>query len=130
MANQERVKLWNVRTTKMTDEMYNFVLDRISKTSEGTFREYAFQLIERDMQQQKNEQQNREKDRHVHDELIAMREEMKKEFRDLRKKIDQGSIYVEHKTPETKPASETIEEGQLITEKITGTIEEEYDYDF
>lgn len=38
MANQERVKLWNVRTTKMTDEMYNFVLDRISKTSEGTFR--------------------------------------------------------------------------------------------
>lgn len=61
MANQERVKLWNVRTTKMTDEMYNFVLDRISKTSEGTFREYAFQLIERDMQQQKNEQKNKEK---------------------------------------------------------------------
>ncbi|MCY7854975.1 hypothetical protein [Bacillus spizizenii] len=130
MANQERVKLWNVRTTKMTDEMYNFVLDRISKTSEGTFREYAFQLIERDMQQQKNEQHNREKDRHVHDELIAMREEMKKEFRDLRKKIDQGSIYVEHKTADPKTASETIEEGQLITEKITGTIEEEYDYDF
>ncbi|CUB45666.1 MULTISPECIES: hypothetical protein [Bacillaceae] len=130
MANQERVKLWNVRTTKMTDEMYNFVLDRISKTSEGTFREYAFQLIERDMQQQKNEQKNREKDRHVHDELIALREEMTKEFRDLRKKIDQGSIYVEHKTADPKTASETIEEGQLITEKITGTIEEEYDYDF
>lgn len=130
MANQERVKLWNVRTTKMTDEMYNFVLDRISKTSEGTFREYAFQLIEKDMQQQKNEQKNREKDRHVHDELIAMREEMQKEFRDLRKKIDQGSIYVEHKTADPKTASETIEEGQLITEKITGTIEEEYDYDF
>ncbi|AVI31061.1 hypothetical protein ACJGE4_20685 (plasmid) [Bacillus velezensis] len=130
MANQERVKLWNVRTTKMTDEMYNFVLDRISKTSEGTFREYAFQLIERDMQQQKNEQKNKEKDRHVHDELIALREEMTKEFRDLRKKIDQGSIYVEHKTADPKTASETIEEGQLITEKITGTIEEEYDYDF
>ncbi|KDN91361.1 hypothetical protein MF621_004185 (plasmid) [Bacillus velezensis] len=130
MANQERVKLWNVRTTKMTDEMYNFVLDRISKTSEGTFREYAFQLIERDMQQQKNEQKNREKERHVHDELIALREEMTKEFRDLRKKIDQGSIYVEHKTADPKTASETIEEGQLITEKITGTIEEEYDYDF
>lgn len=130
MANQERVKLWNVRTTKMTDEMYNFVLDQISKTSEGTFREYAFQLIERDMQQQKSEQQNKEKDRHVHDELIAMREEMKKEFRDLRKKIDQGSIYVEHKTADPKTASDTIEEGQLITEKITGTIEEEYDYDF
>lgn len=130
MANQERVKLWNVRTTKMTDEMYNFVLDRISKTSEGTFREYVFQLIERDMQQQKEEQQNREKDRHVHDELIAIREEMKKEFRDLRKKIDQGSIYVEHKTADPKTASGIIEEGPLITEKITGTIEEEYDYDF
>ncbi|MES5398161.1 hypothetical protein ABU952_18865 [Bacillus amyloliquefaciens] len=129
MANQERVKLWNVRSTRMTDEMYDFVIDRISKTREGTFREYVFQLIERDMQQQKEEQQNREKDRHVHDQLIAMREEMMKEFRDLRKKIDQGSIYVEHKTADPK-TSETIEEGQLITEKITGTIEEEYDYDF
>ncbi|GED04284.1 hypothetical protein BAT02nite_39280 [Bacillus atrophaeus] len=128
MGNSKRVPLFNVRTTQMSDEMYNFVIEQVSE--KGNFREYAFQLIERDMQQQKNEQQNREKDRHVHDELIAMREEMKKEFRDLRKKIDQGSIYVEHKTPETKPTSETIEEGQLITEKITGTIEEEYDYDF
>ncbi|MEC1666368.1 hypothetical protein [Bacillus mojavensis] len=128
MGNSKRVPLFNVRTTQMSDEMYNFVIEQVSE--KGNFREYAFQLIERDMQQQKNEQQNREKDRHVHDELLAMREEMKKEFRDLRKKIDQGSIYVERKTPETKPTSETIEEGQLITEKITGTIEEEYDYDF
>ncbi|MGG3718798.1 hypothetical protein ABET08_00910 [Bacillus subtilis] len=134
MGKNKRIPLFNVRTTQMSDEMYDFVLEQISTfskgKSKGTFKEYAFQLIERDMQQQKEEQQNREKDRHVHDELIAMREEMKKEFRDLRKKIDQGSIYVEHKTADPKSASETIEEGQLITERITGTIEEEYDYDF
>lgn len=128
MGNSKRVPLFNVRTTQMSDEMYKFVIEQVNE--KGNFREYAFQLIERDMQEKQVEQQNREKDRHVHDELIALKEEMKKEFRDLRKKIDQGSIYVEHKTADPKKTSETIEEGQLITENITGTIDEEYDYDF
>ncbi|MBU2661806.1 MULTISPECIES: hypothetical protein [Bacillus] len=128
MGNSKRVPLFNVRTTQMSDEMYKFVIEQVNE--KGNFREYAFQLIERDMQEKQVEQQNREKDRHVHDELIALKEEMKKEFRDLRKKIDQGSIYVEHKTAGPKKTSETIEEGQLITENITGTIDEEYDYDF
>lgn len=127
MGNSKRVPLFNVRTTQMSDEMYKFVIEKISEM--GNFREYAFQLIERDMQEKQLEQENREKDCHVHDELIALKEEMKKEFRDLRKKIDQRSLYVEHKTAESKP-TETIEEGQLITDNITGTIDEEYDYDF
>ncbi|MCY9145434.1 hypothetical protein [Bacillus sp. T9C1] len=127
MGNSKRVPLFNVRTTQMSDEMYKFVIEKISEM--GNFREYAFQLIERDMQEKQLEQENREKDRHVHDELIALKEEIKKEFRDLRKKIDQRSLYVEHKTAESKH-TETIEEGQLITDNITGTIDEEYDYDF
>ncbi|MEQ6001490.1 hypothetical protein U2I83_18615 [Bacillus amyloliquefaciens] len=123
---KERKPVLNLRTTQMSDEMYDFIMKQ--STKEGGFREYAFKLIEKDMQEQKETLLNKEKDRHVYDELHSLKEMVLEEFRDLRKKLSQKTFYSE--PPEKKTASDTIEEGQLITEKITGTIDEEYDHDF
>lgn len=123
---KERKPVLNLRTTQMSDEMYDFIMKQ--STKEGGFREYAFKLIEKDMQEQKEKLQNKEKDRHVYDELHSLKEVVLEEFRDLRKKLSQKTFYSD--PPGKKTASDTIEEGQLITEKITGTIDEEYDHDF
>ncbi|MEK4448653.1 hypothetical protein N1I81_22725 [Bacillus sp. FSL M8-0052] len=130
MKNKEnRQPILNVRTTQMSNEMYNHVMQRIKETPGKTFREYAFKLIERDMLEKQKERENKEKDLHVLDMFISLTDTMKEEFRRLNKKIDQKS-FSGGPAANTESKTSDVEEGLLITEKIKGSIDEEYDLDF
>ncbi|MCY8151341.1 MULTISPECIES: hypothetical protein [Bacillus subtilis group] len=124
-----RQPILNLRTTQMSNEMYNHVMQQIKETDGGTFKDYAFKLIERDMLEKQKEKKNKEKDLHVYDMFLSLSDTMKEEFRRLSKKLDQRSFYGEPNPKiESKPSE--VEEGLLITEKIKGSIDEEYDLDF
>ncbi|MED1738180.1 hypothetical protein P4U97_01350 [Bacillus swezeyi] len=130
MKNKEnRQPILNLRTTQMSNEMYNHVMQRIKETPGGTFKEYAFKLIERDMLEKQKQKENREKDLHVYDMFLSLTDTMNEEFRRLNKKIDQKSFY-EGPEPNIESKQSDVEEGLLITEKIKGSIDEEYDLDF
>ncbi|KLV14969.1 hypothetical protein NSS76_19355 [Bacillus sp. FSL R5-0654] len=122
----------NVRTDKMTDEMYNHVVQRIDETESKTFREYAFELIQKDMMDKQKSLEDKEKDKHVLDLVHELQIEMKREFRDLRKKVDQKTLIssdLSHgHTNDSTPRE--IKEGILADEEVIGSIEEDYDVDF
>ncbi|MEE3607356.1 hypothetical protein [Bacillus altitudinis] len=122
----------NVRTDKMTDEMYNHVVQRIDQTQSKTFREYAFELIQKDMMDKQKFLEDKEKDKHVLDLVHELQIEMKREFRDLRKKVDQKTFISSdspHGHSNDSPPRE-IKEGILADEEVIGSIEEDYDVDF
>jgi hypothetical protein len=128
----ERTPLFNVRTTQMSDEMYEHVLKRLEK--HGTFREYAFHLIHTDMLQEEQNQINKEKDKHVADALADLKWEMANQFRHLNRKIEQNTLngysHV-HNSIENKEEKSGIKEGQLVKNVLpTGEIDEDYDIDF
>ncbi|MBW7636388.1 hypothetical protein MOB49_11915 [Bacillus haynesii] len=129
MKKESRIQLFGVRTAQMSNEMYNHVMQRMKETPGGTFKDYAYKLIERDMLEKQKEKENKEKDLHVYDMFLSLSDTMKEEFRRLSKKLDQRSFYGEPNPKiESKPSE--VEEGLLITEKIKGSIDEEYDLDF
>ncbi|WP_079707680.1 hypothetical protein [Paraliobacillus ryukyuensis] len=129
----ERTPLFNVRTTKMNDEMYDHVLWRIGE--HGTFREYAFHLIKKDMDNLEREKMNKEKDQHVFDELRQLKHEMSSQFKRLNRKIEHktfaNSPVPEGESLTTGDKSRKVKEGQLVNEEPpTGEIEEDYNLDF
>ncbi|CAI6329873.1 hypothetical protein [Bacillus subtilis] len=127
----ERIPNFNVRTGKMSPQMYDHVIERINGMPEKTWREYVFYLIEKDMAEKQRKEENKEKDLHVHDQLIALKEDMDKQFRELRKTINQKTFYGEPTAADEQSNKEfKVEEGLLVTDKITGTIDEEWDNDF
>lgn len=128
MKKENRVELFGVRTAQMSNEMYNFVMQQINETPGKTFKDYAFKLIRLDMQQKQTEQANKEKDMHVHDILLELQEQMSRGFNKLETKIDKRTYTTALSYEETKTSD--IEEGLLITDKITGEINEDYNNDF
>ncbi|MGE1145680.1 hypothetical protein [Bacillus pumilus] len=122
----------NVRTDKMTDEMYNHVVQRIDETQSKTFREYAFELIQKDMMDKQKSLEDKEKDKHVLDAVHQLQIDMRREFRDLRKKVDQKTLIssdLSHgHTNDNTPRE--IKEGLLADEEVIGSIEEDYNVDF
>ncbi|MDG3045539.1 hypothetical protein OE903_23285 [Bacillus sp. B6(2022)] len=80
------------------------------------------------MQQKQTEQANKEKDMHVHDILLELQEQMSRGFNKLETKIDKRTYTTALSYEETKTSD--IEEGLLITDKITGEINEDYNNDF
>ncbi|TCP24455.1 hypothetical protein EV207_12515 [Scopulibacillus darangshiensis] len=133
----DRSPVFNVRTTKMSDGMYAFVEKRIQEMPQKTFREYAFQLIERDIASEKEIELGKEKNRHVYDELLDLRHKMENEFKQLNKKIEGKLTLAKPNTlaAHQKDAKDNIsplaeKEGQLVSDEITGTIDEDYNIDF
>lgn len=136
MANKsDRTPSFNVRTTQMSDEMYGFVLDKNSE--HGSFREYVFHLIQKDMDQQQQEKINKEKDKHVYDILLELKQDMGSQFKHLNRKIEKKSFVgsavlpVNNSVVADDEEQLEIKEGQLVhNAPPTGEIEEEYDMDF
>ncbi|MEC1237545.1 hypothetical protein P9B96_21995, partial [Bacillus paralicheniformis] len=60
MKKESRIQLFGVRTTQMSNEMYNHVMQRMKETPGGTFKDYAYKLIERDMLEKQKEKENKE----------------------------------------------------------------------
>ncbi|SEO08048.1 hypothetical protein SAMN04489762_3436 [Terribacillus saccharophilus] len=135
MANKsERTPLFNVRTTQMTDEMYDYVLKRLEE--HGTFREYAFHLIQNEMKQEEQSQINKEKDKHVYDALIELKHGMDSQFRHLNRKIEQKNFNLPFDVSDDSSNKKNEEnfgtrEGQLVRNSPpTGEINEDFDMDF
>lgn len=130
MATNNRRQLLNLRTTQMTEKMYQHVEKRIADMPGKTFREYAFLLIEKDMLQEKEKSIASDKNLHVYDELLNLRDEMERQFNQLNRKMDDKTLfYSEEQMPFKKPIKD-IKEGHIASEEITGSIDEEFDLDF
>ncbi|CRH66889.1 Uncharacterised protein [Chlamydia trachomatis] len=122
----ERKPVFNCRTSQMSDEMYKHVEKRLKQMQDKSFRAYAFELIERDM--------NEDKDKKTMYELMQeMKAQMEKEFKELSKKIDQKRFDVANDQQALhfeEKEKQDIKEGDLATDEVTGSIDEEYDIDF
>ncbi|MBD7939639.1 hypothetical protein H9655_21585 [Cytobacillus sp. Sa5YUA1] len=121
----KRKPVFNCRTSQMSDEMYEHVEKRIKKTPDKSFRAYAFELIERDM----NEKNEKKEMQNLYNLLQEMQNQMKEEFSYLHKKIDQKSFSPDNQDIHFQEKTD-LKEGDLITDEVTGSIDEEYDMDF
>ncbi|MEK4688127.1 hypothetical protein NSQ76_20565 [Bacillus sp. FSL M8-0256] len=130
--SDEKVKMFICRTTKMSDEMYNHVTKRIqdfdSGQHKGTFREYAFYLIQKEMDEIKKGKTEKEKDPHVLDVLLELKNTVNKEFRRIGQKIDQKTIIGDTTSPAKK--STNLTEGIILDDVVTGEIDEPIDNDY
>ncbi|CAK6481406.1 hypothetical protein ACPOM7_17435 [Peribacillus castrilensis] len=120
----ERKPVFNCRTSQMSDEMYNYVEKRLKQMPDKSFRSYAFELIERDMNEDKDKKT-------MYDLMKEMKAQMEREFKELSKKIDQKIFAVANEQQAIQfQEKQDIKEGDLATEEVTGSIDEEYDIDF
>ncbi|WP_182101710.1 hypothetical protein [Niallia taxi] len=134
MSKDKQVKNFSVRTGTMPEDMYNHVLNRI----EGrTFKEYAYELFEKDMEQSKTFEKLDE----IKTELKAeVKQEMNRHLDDIkdliRMLVTQNRSYINPSiynsvAPPLYDDEESLE-GQLVAKEVVpiGEIEEETDYDF
>lgn len=118
----KRTPIFNVRTTQMTDEMYKHVENRLEHFE--TFREYAFYLIEKEMEQSN-------KDLHLHDVVLKLQAEMQKGFKDLSKQIDEKTVSISSADTQHLTFNEADEVKEGISEEVnvevTGELDEDID---